>query len=60
MRQKAGTFYHQGGGKYKKLSDIEIVKGVKQIKMGIKVTKKRGFGNHNLTVYHKKNKGIKK
>jgi hypothetical protein len=60
LRQKAGTFYHQGGGKYRKLSEIEVIKGVKQIKMGIKVTKKRGFGSHNLSIYHKKNKGVKK
>ncbi len=56
FRQKAGTFYDQGGSKYKKLSEIEIIKGVKKIKMGIKITKKRGFDNHNLTVYQKKNK----
>lgn len=49
--EEAGTFYHQGGGKYKQLSEIEIIKGVKKIKMGIKITKKRGFSNHNLTVY---------
>ena len=60
FRQKAGTFYDKGESKYKQLSDIEIIKGVKKIKMGIKITKKKGFGNHNLTVYQKKNKRTSK
>lgn len=62
FRQKCGTSYHHGGKKYSKLSDIEIEIGVKQIKLGIKTTKKRGFSRNNLAIYHKrkrKNKGCK-
>ena len=62
FRQKQGSFYHKGGGKYVPLSEIEIDKGVKQIKMGIKVTKKKGFSSNNLAIYHKRkklNKGSK-
>jgi hypothetical protein len=55
FRQKKDTFFHKGGKKYQKLSEIEIEKGVKQIMMGIKLTKKKGFGQHNLGIYHKKN-----
>lgn len=54
LRQKQGTFYHRGGKKYEKLSDIEIERGVKQIKMGIKVSKKTGFSRHNLAIYHQR------
>ena len=43
LRQKKDTFFHKGGTNYQKISEIEIKKGVKQIKMGLKVTKKRGF-----------------
>lgn len=60
LRQKKGTFYHRGGKKYEKLSDIEIYRGVKQIKIGIKTTKKVGFSRNNLVIYHKRkrrNKG---
>ena len=60
LRQKQGSFYHRGGGQYSKLSEIEIKKGVKQIKMGIKLTKKKGFSNNNLAIHHqrkKRNKG---
>ena len=62
FRQKQGSFYHKGRGKYLPLSEIEIKKGVKQIKMGIKVTKKKGFSSNNLAIYHKRkklNKGSK-
>ena len=62
FRQKQGSFYHKGGGEYVPLSKIEIEKGVKQIKMGIKVTKKKGFSSNNLAIYHKRkklNKGSK-
>jgi hypothetical protein len=62
LRQKKGTFYHKGGKKYQKLSEIEIKRGIKQIQMGIKVTKRTGFSKNNLGIYHKrkrKNKGSK-
>jgi hypothetical protein len=60
FRQKQGSFYHQGGGKYSQLSEIEISKGVKQIKMGLKLTKKTGFSQNNLAIYHKRKKGQSK
>ena len=60
LRQKQDTFFHKGGHNYQKISEIEIKKGVKQIKMGLKVTKKTGFARHNLGIYHKKNKQNKK
>ena len=60
LRQKQGSFYHRGGGKYSKLSEIEIKKGVKQIKMGIKVTKKKGFSRNNLAIYHQRKKRKKR
>jgi hypothetical protein len=60
LRQKQGTFYHRGGGRYRKLSEIEITKGVKQIKMGLKLTKKTGFSQNNLTIYQKRNKSNSK
>ncbi len=55
FRQKQDTFFHKGGKKYQKLSEIEIEKGVKQIQMGIKTTKKRGFSRNNLAIYHRQN-----
>lgn len=55
FRQKQDTFFHKGGKNYQKLSEIEIEKGVKQIKMGIKTTKKKGFSRNNLAIYHRKN-----
>ena len=55
VRQKTDTFFHKGGKKYQKLSEIEIKKGVKQIQMGIKTTKKRGFSRNNLAIYHRRN-----
>lgn len=60
LRQKQDTFFHKGGNNYQKISEIEIKKGVKQIKMGLKVTKKKGFARHNLGIYHKKSKQNKK
>ncbi len=54
LRQKQGTFYHKGGKKYEKLSQIEIKKGIKQMKMGIKTTKKKGFSRNNLAIYQKR------
>ena len=60
FRQKKDTFFHKGGNNYQKISEIEIKKGVKQIKMGLKITKKKGFSNHNLAMYHKKSKEKKK
>jgi hypothetical protein len=56
LRQKKDTFFHKGGKTYSKLSEIEIKKGVKQIKMGIKVTKKTGFSRNNVGIYHRKNR----
>ncbi len=60
LRQKQDTFFHKGGINYQKISEIEIKKGVKQIKMGLKVTKKKGFARHNLAMYHKKKPRNKK
>jgi hypothetical protein len=60
LRQKQDTFFHKGGNNYQKISEIEIKKGVKQIKMGLKVTKKKGFARHNLAMYHKKKPRNKK
>ena len=56
LRQKKDTFFHKGGKTYSKLSEIEIKKGVKQIKMGIKVTKKTGFSRNNVGIYHRQNR----
>ena len=60
LRQKKDTFFHKGGKTYNKLSEIEIKKGVKQIKMGIKLTKKTGFSRNNVGIYQRKNRQDKK
>ncbi len=54
FREKQDTFFHKGGKKYQKLSEIEIIPGVKQIYMGLKLTKKKGFGRNNVVIYKKK------
>ena len=59
FRQKQGTYFRKRGNNYQKLSDIEIIPGVKQFKMGIKITKKKGFGQKNVAIY-KKRKHLRK
>ncbi len=54
FREKQDTFFHKGGKKYQKLSEIEVISGVKQIHMGIKLTKKKGFSRNNVVIYKKK------
>ncbi len=54
FREKKDTFFHKGGKKYQKLSEIEIIPGVKQIHMGLKLTKKKGFSRNNVVIYKKK------
>jgi hypothetical protein len=54
FREKQDTFFHKGGKKYQKLSEIEVIPGVKQIHMGVKLTKKKGFSRHNIAIYKKK------
>ncbi len=53
-REKQDTFFHKGGKKYQKLSELEIIPGVKQIHMGLKLTKKKGFSRNNVVIYKKK------
>ena len=58
FRQKQGTYFQKRGNNYQKLSEIEIIPGVKQFQMGIKITKKKGFGKKNIAIYQKrKHKG---
>ena len=59
-REKYDTYFHKGGKKYQKISEIKIQKGIKYILIDMKLTKKRGFGRHNLAIYHKKNRNNKK
>ena len=54
FRQKQGTYFQKRGNNYQKLSEIEIIPGVKQFQMGIKITKKKGFGQTNLAIYKKR------
>ncbi len=54
FRQKKDPFFHKGGKKYQKLSEMEIIPGVKQIHMGLKLTKKKGFSRNNVVIYKKK------
>jgi hypothetical protein len=54
FREKQDTFFHKGGKKYQKLSEIEVIPGVKQIHMGVKLTKKKGFSRNNVVIYQKK------
>ena len=60
FRQKESTCYENELEEYKQLSEIKLNKGIKQIKLNIKVTKYRGFSRQNLVIYQKKNRTKKK
>ena len=54
FRQKQGTYFQKKGQDYKMLSETEIIPGIKQLKMGVKITKKKGFKSKNLGIYKKR------
>lgn len=56
FRQKENTYYQENEQEYQQLSKIKLSKGIKQIKLNVKVTKYRGFSQQNLVIYQRKKK----
>lgn len=54
FRQKENTYYCEKSGEYQQLSRIKVRKGIKEMKLNVKVTKYRGFSRQNLVIYQKK------
>ena len=59
FRQKENTYYKENEQEYQQLSQIKLSKGIKQIKLNVKVTKYRGFAQQNLVIHQKKRRKIK-
>ena len=56
LRQKGNTYYQNNLEEYEQLSKIKLSKGIKEIKINVKVTKLKGFSRQNLVIYQKRKK----
>lgn len=56
FRQKENTYYQENSRPYQQLSKIKLSRGIKQIKINVKVTKYKGCSQQNLVIYQKKSK----
>ena len=54
LRQKQGSYIKQKGQEYQKLSELGLAPGMKLFLMGVKFTKKKGFGQFSLAAYWKR------